>query len=80
MVVTKDMLLVYPFATLPLLYSLQHCFKSEFTAQIFTILAQLIVMVLLPFAVAIMRVGETSDGLADNLQLLCWVLPSCPLA
>ena len=68
MIVLRQTVLIFPWAYLPFLYTVQHRFESELAAQISIVMLQLIVMVLLPFATAILKVGETTSGNGDLLS------------
>jgi len=68
---------VFPFAALPFLYVMQHIFSSPVSAAGVVTLFELCSMVMLPFVIAKLRAGENLMDDADNLALVCRMIPSC---
>ena len=50
MIVLRQTVLIFPWAYLLFLYTAQHRFESELAAQIYIVMLQLIVIVLLPLS------------------------------
>ena len=67
MVTLPSIAMVFPLALLPFLYVFQHYFSRELQAQISIIAILLILMVILPFTVAITRVGKDQQEFSDEL-------------
>ena len=71
---------LFPLAFLPMMYVVQRKFQSEASAQVAMILLQLIVMVLFPFAEAIMRLGVATLELGAQMAWIFRLFPAYPLS
>ena len=80
MIVLLDAIMVFPFAYLPYLYVMQHRFDSELAAITVITIFELLMGVMLPFGVAIMRIGVNTVDSADDLAFLCRMVPVCTLS
>ena len=82
MVVMVDAVKIFPFATLPFLYVVQHIFSSPVAAASIVALFELLSMVMLPFLVSKLRTAEELQIKilmqdADDIAFVCRMLPSC---
>lgn len=77
--VLHEAVLLFPFAYLPYLYALSHRFDSELSAVTVVTLLELIFGVMIPFAVAISRLGLNTVETADDLAFFCRLQPTCAL-